>query len=88
MGHNHNINIGNKSFAIVTVTGQNCIDKEIWSRLNLGNLYYYSVLNLVVQSSTYKCKDQNIQNCTLMYYCIWVVNFISHMMGELFSSDS
>jgi hypothetical protein len=52
-GQNHNLLIANKPFEKVTelkylylrtrVTNQNCIHKEIKSRLNLGNACYHFV---------------------------------------------
>jgi hypothetical protein len=55
LGENQNIRIDYESFKKVakfkylgtTLTNQNDIHDEIKSRLNLGNVYYYSVQNLL-----------------------------------------
>jgi hypothetical protein len=52
-GQNHYIRVANKSLENVTkikylgmtTANQNCIDKEIKSRLNLGNACYHAVQN-------------------------------------------
>jgi hypothetical protein len=54
-GQNHYIKVANKSFENVVkfkylslvVTNQNCIYKEIKSRLSSGNAYYHAVQNLL-----------------------------------------
>jgi hypothetical protein len=54
-GHNHNINIDNKSFETVeefkylgaTLTDRNSIHEEIKSRLKSGYAWYHSVHNLL-----------------------------------------
>jgi hypothetical protein len=54
-GHNHNINIDNKSFERVeelkyleaTLTNRNSVHEEIKSRLKSGNAGYHSVQNLL-----------------------------------------
>jgi hypothetical protein len=55
VGQKHSIKIWNRSFEDVgnfkylgtTLTDQNCMRKEIKSRLNSGNVCYYSVQNLL-----------------------------------------
>jgi hypothetical protein len=55
VGQKHGIKIVNRSFEGVaklkylgtTLTGQNCMDEEIKSRLNSGNACYHSVQSLV-----------------------------------------
>jgi UDP-galactopyranose mutase len=68
-GHNHNINIGNKSFERVeefkylgaTLTDRNSIQEEIKSRLKSGNACYHSVQN-VLSSSLLSKKNVNIKS--------------------------
>jgi hypothetical protein len=55
IGQKHSIKIGNRSFEDVakfkylrkTLTEQNCMHKEIKSRINLGNTCYHSVQSLL-----------------------------------------
>jgi hypothetical protein len=54
-GQKHNIKVANRSFEGVekfkylgtTLTGQNCMQEEIKSRLNSGNACYHSVQSLL-----------------------------------------
>jgi hypothetical protein len=53
-GQKHGIKIANRSFEVVaklkylgTLTDQNCMQKEIKSRLNLGNTCYHSVQSIL-----------------------------------------
>jgi hypothetical protein len=45
----------------MTITDQNCIHKEIKSRLNMGNTCYHSLRILCLSDSYSNCKDKNIK---------------------------
>jgi hypothetical protein len=63
-GHRHSIKIANRCFENVAkfkyfgaiLTDQNCIHKEIKSRLNLGNVCYNSGQSFVILPAVQECK--------------------------------
>ena len=78
-GRSHNIKIDNSSFERVevfkylgtTLTDQNPIQKEIKSRLKLGNACYHSVQNLSSSLLSTNLKIKDIQNYNFACCFVW-----------------
>jgi hypothetical protein len=80
-GQKHSIKIGNRNFEDVakfkylgtTLTDQNCMNEEIKSRLNSGNVCYYSVQSFLssrLLSRNVKVKiHRNIIPPVVLYGC-------------------
>jgi hypothetical protein len=89
-GQNQNIRIANESFENMAkfkylgmaLINQNDIRNEIKSRLNSGNVCYYTIQNLFAFSSHIKKpKCKNIQNCNFASCAVWVRNLVPHFVG-------
>ena len=63
------------------LTNQNSIQKEIKSRLKLGNACYNSVQNLLSSSLLSKFKDQDIQNYNFARCFVWMWNLVADIAG-------
>jgi hypothetical protein len=86
-GHNHNINIDNKSFERVeefkylgaTLTNRNSIHEEIKSRLKFGNACYRSVQNLLSSRLLSKNTKIRVYRTTILHvFCMGVKLGLSH----------
>ena len=63
------------------LTDQNSIQKEIKSRLKLGNACYHSVQNILSSSLLYKNKDQDIWNYNFARWFVWMWNLVADIEG-------
>jgi hypothetical protein len=86
-GQNHYIKVANKSFENVAeliylglmVTYQNCIHKEIKSRLNSGKTSYHAVQNVLPSCLLSENVKINIYKTCCF---VWVWNLMSHHKGR------
>ena len=89
-GRSHNIKIDNSSFERVevfkylgtTLTDQNPIQKEIKSRLKLGNAFYHSVQNLLSSSLLHKNLKIVIYRTTILPIVLYGCESWSLMLRE------